>query len=80
MSWLANQAKQNKMQTDKAICDMQAYTQILRGMEKKLAEVETQKELVEKELVEVKQSYMVFMRQHPSAPQNQSHHQNQYQN
>ena len=62
MSWLANQAKQNKMQTDKAICDMQAYTQILRGMEKKLAEVETQKEMVEKELVEVKQSYMVFMR------------------
>ena len=41
MSWLANQAKQNKLQTDKAICDLQAYTQILRGMEKKLAETET---------------------------------------
>ena len=31
-------------------------------MEKKLAEVETQKELVEKELVEVKQSFMTFMK------------------
>jgi len=31
-------------------------------MEKRLAEVETQKELVEKELLEVKQSYMTFMR------------------
>jgi len=41
---------------------LQAYTQILRGMEKKLAEVETQKELVEKELVEVKQSFMTFMK------------------
>ena len=41
---------------------MQAYTQILRGMEKKLAENETQKELVEKELVEVRQSYMAFMK------------------
>jgi len=41
---------------------LQAYTQILRGMEKRLAEVETQKELVEKELLEVKQSYMTFMR------------------
>ena len=37
-------------------------------MEKKLAEVETAKELVEKELVEVKQSFMAFMNQHPSAP------------
>ena len=30
-------------------------------MEKKLAETETQKELVEKELLEVKQSFMAFM-------------------
>ena len=61
MSWLANQAKQSKMQTDKAIADLQAYTQILRGMEKKLVEVETQKEMTEKELKEVKQSFMSMM-------------------
>ena len=64
MSWLANQAKQSKMQTDKAIADLQAYTQILRGMEKKLVEVETQKEMTEKELKEVKQSFMSMMQQH----------------
>ena len=44
MSWLANQAQQNKLQTEKAIQDLQAYTQILRGMERKLAETETQKQ------------------------------------
>ena len=49
------------MQTDKAIADLQAYTQILRGMEKKLVEVEAQKEITEKELKEVKQSFMSVM-------------------
>ena len=37
INWLANSAKNSKMQADKAICDLQAYSDILRGMEKKLA-------------------------------------------
>ena len=57
------------MQTDKAIADLQAYTQILRGMEKKLVEVETQKEMTEKELREVKQSFMSMIQQHQMQPQ-----------
>ena len=61
MSWLANQAKQSKMQTDKAIADLQAYTQILRGMEKKLVEVETQKEMTEKELLKAFEKHRIFL-------------------
>ena len=64
MSWLANQAKQSKLQNDKAIADLQAYTQILRGMEKKLVEVEAAKEMTEKELREVKQSFRAAIQQH----------------
>jgi hypothetical protein len=36
MTWLATQAKNSKLANDKAIQDLQAYTQILRGMEKRL--------------------------------------------
>lgn len=46
LNWLAQQAKNNKAQTDKAICDLQAYTQILRGMEKRLCESEAEKEIL----------------------------------
>lgn len=69
MSWLANQAKQSKLQNDKAIADLQAYTQILRGMEKKLVEVEAAKEMTEKELKEVKQSFRAAIQQHNMQPQ-----------
>ena len=36
---------------------MTAYTQILRGMERKLAEVEVAKEAVEKELIQKNQRF-----------------------
>lgn len=44
VDWLANSAKNNKIQAERAISDLESYTKILRGMEKKLAEVEIEKE------------------------------------
>lgn len=52
------------MQADKAICDLQAYADILRGMEKKLAQVESEKEQTEGELREVKQSFKTVVNKH----------------
>jgi len=40
VNWLANSAKNNKMQADQAIADIEDYTKILRGMEKRMAEIE----------------------------------------
>ena len=50
LDWLANSAKNNKLQADRAISDLEAYTKILRGMEKKMAELEVEKEAKEVEL------------------------------
>lgn len=50
VEWLANSAKNNKIQAERAINDLEAYTKILRGMEKKLAEMELEKESKEVEL------------------------------
>ena len=61
VDWLANSAKNNKMQADRAIADLEAYTKILRGMEKRLAEVEIEKESKENELKEVRQKFMQIM-------------------
>lgn len=54
VDWLANSAKNNKLQAERAISDLEAYTKILRGMEKKLAEVEVEKEVKEVELRELR--------------------------
>lgn len=54
IDWLANSAKNSKMQADRAIGDLEAYTQILRSMENKLNEVEAQKLSQERELEELK--------------------------
>jgi hypothetical protein len=43
IDWLANSAKNNKLQAERAITDLEAYTKILRGMEKKLAETEVER-------------------------------------
>lgn len=50
VEWLANSAKNNKLQAERAITDLEAYTKILRGMEKKLAETEIERESKEAEL------------------------------
>jgi hypothetical protein len=50
IDWLANSAKNNKLQAERAITDLEAYTKILRGMEKKLAETEVEREAKEVEL------------------------------
>ncbi len=50
VDWLANSAKNNKLQADRAISELEAYTKILRGMEKKLAETEIERETKEVEL------------------------------
>jgi hypothetical protein len=50
VEWLANSAKNNKMQAERAITDLEAYTKILRGMEKKLGEVEVENQSKEVEL------------------------------
>lgn len=54
LDWLANTAKNNKLQADRAIADLEAYTKILRGMEKRLAEVEIDKESKESEIKELR--------------------------
>lgn len=54
IDWLANSAKNNKLQADRAITDLEAYTKILRGMEKKMAEIEIEKESKEAELRELR--------------------------
>lgn len=46
------------MQADRAISDLEAYTKILRGMEKKMAELEFEKEAKETELRELRQKFM----------------------
>jgi hypothetical protein len=50
LDWLANSAKNSKLQADRAIADLEAYTKILRGMEKRLAEVEVEKETKEQDI------------------------------
>jgi hypothetical protein len=54
VEWLANSAKNNKMQAERAITDLEAYTKILRGMEKKLAEAEVEKESKEADIRELR--------------------------
>ena len=54
VDWLANSAKNNKLQADRAISEMEAYTKILRGMEKKLAETEIESQSKEVELRELR--------------------------
>ena len=54
VEWLANSAKNNKLQAERAINDIEAYTKILRGMEKKLAETEVERESKEAELRELR--------------------------
>ena len=58
VEWLANSAKNNKLQADRAITEMEAYTKILRGMEKKLAETEIDSQSKEAELRELRQKIM----------------------
>lgn len=58
IDWLANSAKNNKLQADRAINDLEAYTKILRGMEKKLAETEVDRESKEVELRDLRQKIM----------------------
>ena len=58
IEWLTNTAKNNKMQADRAISDLEAYTKILRGMEKKMAELEFEKEGKETELRELRYQFM----------------------
>lgn len=52
MTWLAAQAKNSKLANDKAMQDLQAYTQILRGLEKRLQETEMEKQIIESNLNE----------------------------
>ena len=52
MTWLATQAKNSKLANDKAMQELQAYTQILRGMEKRLQETEMEKHVIENNLIE----------------------------
>jgi hypothetical protein len=58
IEWLANSAKNNKLQAERAITDLEAYTKILRGMEKKLAETEVEREAKEVELRDLRQKVM----------------------
>ena len=58
IDWLANSAKNNKLQAERAITDLEAYTKILRGMEKKLAETEVEREAKEVELRDLRQKVM----------------------
>ena len=58
IDWLANSAKNNKLQAERAITDLEAYTKILRGMEKKLAETEVEREAKEVELRDLRQKIM----------------------
>jgi len=46
------------MQAERAINDLEAYTKILRGMEKKLAEVEIENESKEADLRELRTKLM----------------------
>lgn len=60
VEWLANSAKNNKLQAERAITDLEAYTKILRGMEKKLAEVEVDNQSKEVELRDLRQKLMIL--------------------
>jgi hypothetical protein len=60
VEWLANSAKNNKLQAERAINDLEAYTKILRGMEKRLAEVEVERESKEVELRDLRQKMMIL--------------------
>ena len=61
LDWVANSAKNSKLQADRAIADLEAYTKILRGMEKRLAEVEIEKEGKEQDIKELRQKMMQFV-------------------
>lgn len=68
VEWLANSAKNNKMQAERAITDLEAYTKILRGMEKKLAEAELDKDSKEVELRDLRQKVLILDMQAKMAP------------
>ena len=40
VTWLANSAKNNKLQSEKAISDLEEYTEILTKMEAKILQIE----------------------------------------
>lgn len=69
VEWLANSAKNNKLQAERAISDLESYTKILRGMEKRLAEVEVEKESKEAELKELKIKMTAMQQIHQSSMQ-----------
>lgn len=75
VDWLANSAKNNKIQAERAISDLEAYTQILRGMEKKLAEAEVQKESYEAELKDMRNIQVAFIQQQQSIQMKQAQQQ-----
>jgi hypothetical protein len=47
------------MQAERAITDLEAYSKILRGLERKLAETEVERESKEAELRDLRQKIMI---------------------
>ena len=53
VTWLANSAKNSKLQAEKALNDLEEYAQVLTGLEQKLLKVESEKEMKTKEVIEL---------------------------
>ena len=53
VTWLANSAKNSKMQSEKAIYDLEEYNKILKMMDSKLKQTEHERDLNKKECIEL---------------------------
>ena len=53
VTWLANSAKHSKIQSEKAISDLEEYAQILKKMEDKLVQTEKQRDIKTQECMDL---------------------------
>ncbi len=53
VTWLANSAKNSKIQSEKAIGDLEEYTKILGMMDAKLKQTEQERDLHKKECLDL---------------------------
>lgn len=65
VTWLANSAKNSKIQSEKAIGDLEEYTKILGMMDAKLKQTEQERDMNKKECLDLQNCLNQLMAQVP---------------
>jgi uncharacterized coiled-coil DUF342 family protein len=71
VTWLANSAKHSKIQSEKAISDLEEYAQILKKMEEKLLQTEKQRDIKTQECMDLQGCVQKLMNSMPQATKGQ---------